>query len=102
MNSKPAGNLMSVMMKLTEQEKENGSYEIAGTTFAQFIKGDFDFRYYRKLDREKDKLVFLFFTGIGQDIFPTFGLFLPLGFNEGPGQALSLAKRSARPPGFKA
>jgi len=37
-------------------------------------------------------LFVLFFTGMGQEIFPSFGLFLPLGFNEGPGQALSIAK----------
>jgi ESS family glutamate:Na+ symporter len=37
-------------------------------------------------------LFVIFFTGMGQEIFPTFGLFLPLGFNEGPGQTLSLAK----------
>jgi ESS family glutamate:Na+ symporter len=37
-------------------------------------------------------LFVILFTGIGQDMFSTFGLFLPLGFNEGPGQALSIAK----------
>jgi ESS family glutamate:Na+ symporter len=37
-------------------------------------------------------LYVLFFTTIGQDLFPSFGLFLPLGFNEGPGPALALGK----------
>ncbi|MFO8112974.1 MAG: hypothetical protein R6T92_10740 [Desulfosalsimonadaceae bacterium] len=34
----------------------------------------------------------LLFTGIGSDLFPTFGFLLPLGFNEGPGQALSIGR----------
>jgi len=34
----------------------------------------------------------LLFSAIGQDLFPSFGLFLPLGFNEGPGPALALGK----------
>ena len=45
------------------QEKVNGSYIISGNAFAQFLKTDIDFRYYRKLNRAKDKLVFRFFAG---------------------------------------
>lgn len=37
-------------------------------------------------------LFVLFFNSMGRDLFPTFGLFLPLGFNEGPGPALALGK----------
>ena len=37
-------------------------------------------------------LLVLFFAVIGIKLFPTFGLFLPLGFTEGPGQALSIGK----------
>ncbi len=36
-------------------------------------------------------LVFLFVFA-GYDLFPTFGLFAPLGFTQGPGQALSFGK----------
>ncbi len=36
-------------------------------------------------------IVFLFVTG-GQPLFDTFGFLLPLGFNEGPGQALSFGR----------
>ena len=32
------------------------------------------------------------FAGFGLELFPTFGFFAPLGFNEGPGQALSFGK----------
>ncbi len=35
--------------------------------------------------------VFLF-NLLGKELFPTFGLLLPVGFNEGPGQALSIGK----------
>ncbi|RJQ74592.1 MAG: hypothetical protein C4519_16430 [Desulfobacteraceae bacterium] len=34
----------------------------------------------------------LLFVGIGWELFPTFGFLLPLAFNEGPGQALSIGK----------
>ena len=38
-------------------------------------------------------LAFVILFGlVGQELFPTFGLFLPLGFNEGPGQSLALGK----------
>jgi ESS family glutamate:Na+ symporter len=33
----------------------------------------------------------LIFNAVGYKLFPTFGLFLPLGYVEGPGQALSIA-----------
>ncbi len=36
--------------------------------------------------------VVLAFIVLGRDIFPTFGFFVPLGFTEGPGQALSIGK----------
>ncbi len=62
--AKPAGNSLSLIMKMSDQEKEDGSYKIADNVFAQFIKTDFDLRYYRKLSREKDKLVFRLFAGI--------------------------------------
>jgi ESS family glutamate:Na+ symporter len=34
----------------------------------------------------------LIFAAFGIDLFPTFGFFAPLGFEEGPGQALSIGK----------
>ncbi|MCD4718654.1 MAG: hypothetical protein K8S13_02180 [Desulfobacula sp.] len=34
----------------------------------------------------------LVFGLFGKDLFPTFGLLAPIGFNEGPGQALSIGK----------
>jgi glutamate:Na+ symporter, ESS family len=37
-------------------------------------------------------LAVLFFSLFGLKLFPTFGFLMPLGFNEGPGQALSFGK----------
>ena len=37
-------------------------------------------------------LFIILFGAIGFDLFPTFGFFAPLGFNEGPGQALSFGR----------
>jgi len=37
-------------------------------------------------------LIVLLLGMFGMDLFPTFGFLLPLGFNEGPGQALSIGK----------
>ncbi len=37
-------------------------------------------------------ILVLGFTMLGYNLFPSFGLFLPLGYVEGPGQALSIAK----------
>ncbi len=62
--TKPAGNSLSLIMKMSDQDKEDGSYKIDDNVFAQFIKTDFDFRYYRKLTREKDMIVFRLFAGI--------------------------------------
>ncbi len=62
-STKLTGNTLSLYKKWTDAEKINGSYEVAGNTFAQFIKTDFDIRYYRKLKRKNDKLVFRLFAG---------------------------------------
>ncbi len=37
-------------------------------------------------------IIVLVYKLIGQDLFPTFGFLVPLGFTEGPGQALSIGK----------
>ncbi len=37
-------------------------------------------------------LLVLILGAFGLELFPTFGLLIPLGFNEGPGQALSMGK----------
>ena len=37
-------------------------------------------------------LFIILFGAFGLELFPTFGFFAPLGFNEGPGQALSFGK----------
>ena len=42
----------------------------------------------------------IFFIGIGLDLFPTFGFLTPLGFIEGPGQALSIGETWQQIAGF--
>jgi len=37
-------------------------------------------------------LFVIVFAFVGLELFPTFGFLVPLGFNEGPGQALSIGK----------
>jgi outer membrane protein assembly factor BamA len=64
-NTKLAGNSLYAIKKWTNADTTiNGGYEIADNTFAQFFKTDIDFRYYRKLKRKNDKLVFRAFGGI--------------------------------------
>jgi len=63
-NGKAAGNTLAGVMLLTNIEKQNESYKIGGNTFAQFVKADIDFRIYKKLKRENDKLVFRTFGGL--------------------------------------
>jgi len=62
--SKAAGNILYKFMDSQNKEKIDGSYILLGNAFAQFFKTDIDFRYYRKLNRAKDKLVFRLFSGV--------------------------------------
>ncbi len=64
MNLESAGNLLSTSFDLAGVEKKNGSYELFNTEFAQYIRGDFDFRYYNVLDKNSS-LVYRVFAGAG-------------------------------------
>ncbi|MCF6365970.1 MAG: BamA/TamA family outer membrane protein [Bacteroidales bacterium] len=61
--AKAAGNLLYKYMDLRNKEKVDGSYILLGNAFAQFIKTDFEIRYYKDLNRAKDKFVFRLFAG---------------------------------------
>ncbi len=63
-NLETGGNLFSAFAGLSEMEKQNGSYHILGNPFAQFIRSDVDFRYYKKLNHN-NTLVGRFFAGAG-------------------------------------
>jgi outer membrane protein assembly factor BamA len=58
------GNTLYAFNKWTDAQKVDSSYVVAGNSFAQFVKTDFDLRYYRKLNRKNDKFVFRLFNGI--------------------------------------
>ncbi|MFW5645051.1 MAG: BamA/TamA family outer membrane protein, partial [Bacteroidota bacterium] len=64
MNLESAGNLLSTSFDLAGVEKKNGSYELFNTESAQYIRGDFDFRYYNVLDKNSS-LVYRVFAGAG-------------------------------------
>lgn len=64
-NLETSGNLMSLAAnQLNGSRNENGSYTIFGIPFAQYIKADADFRYYKVFD-EKNTLVFRIMGGVG-------------------------------------
>ncbi len=63
-NGKLAGNSLSGIMKLSGKEKPDTGYTFLENIYAQFAKADIDLRYYRKLIRENDKLIFRTFVGI--------------------------------------
>ncbi len=64
-NIETSGNLMSLAAsQLNTPKDENQSYTLFGIPFAQYIKIDADFRYYRVVD-ENNSLVFRVMGGIG-------------------------------------
>ena len=62
-NTEQAGFVVASGYKLFGTPNENGNYEIAGNEFAQFIKCDFDIRYYSIID-DKSNFVYRFFAGV--------------------------------------
>lgn len=62
-NTEQAGFVLASGYKLFGTPNENGNYEIAGNEFAQFIKCDFDIRYYSIID-DKSNFVYRFFAGV--------------------------------------
>ncbi len=61
-----AGNLPRLGFELSSrQADEANSYEIAGIRFAQYVKLENDFRYYRRLD-ERNNVAVRFHLGVGR------------------------------------
>ena len=66
-----AGNLLSILDKLLNQQKNSGSYFMLGERYAQYFKSDIDVRYYFMLAKHNqnlkkpDQLVFRVFAGCG-------------------------------------
>lgn len=63
-NLEPAGNLLSLLSSGANlKTNEDGSKNIAGIRYAQYIRSDIDFRYYQKF--RYNTMVYRFSTGLG-------------------------------------
>ncbi|MDD4149724.1 MAG: BamA/TamA family outer membrane protein [Bacteroidales bacterium] len=64
LNLETSGNIPNALYKWTGQEKVDGAFQFIGVEFAQFIKADFDYRYYQ-IFNENQSFVYRGFFGIG-------------------------------------
>ncbi len=58
------GNILGGLSSILNSPKTNGSYEIFGLQYSQFVKADIEAKYY-KIINQSDKIVFRFFGGAG-------------------------------------
>jgi len=63
-NVETAGNLIEGIYELTNQTPVNGSYQLFGTDFSQFLKTDLDLRYYQVFSKS-NSMVYRAYFGIG-------------------------------------
>ncbi len=63
-NAEAAGNMLSLAEKLANRKKNEGAYQILGQPFAQYIKTDFDLRYYYILN-DVSSVAYRGFVGVG-------------------------------------
>ena len=63
-NAEASGNMLSLAKNLTGAEKKDGSYNVFGQPFAQFIKSDVDLRYNYVIN-DVSSIVLRGFLGIG-------------------------------------
>lgn len=63
-NIETAGNFLRGINRLTDATRVDTSYRLLGLEYAQFVKGDFDFRYHRVLN-EANTIVCRAFMGLG-------------------------------------
>jgi len=64
LNAATAGNILSGINKLTNKPNTNGNYQLFGTEYAQYIRADFDFRYYQILN-DANNIVYRINLGVG-------------------------------------
>lgn len=63
-NAETAGNFLSLVSQSSNLEQnEDGSENIAGIRYAQYVRSDFDFRYYQRF--EYNTIVYRFASGLG-------------------------------------
>ena len=68
-NAEASGNLLSVISRMAGLKKsEEGSYNIFGQPFAQYIRTDMDLRYYVILN-DVSSIVYRGFIGVGHSIW---------------------------------
>ncbi len=63
-NTEFSGNLIYAFHSLAGQDTVDGSYQIFNTRYAQYFKGDVDFRFYNVLNKE-NRVVYRLFLGAG-------------------------------------
>jgi len=64
-NFETGGNLLYAIDKIFNAPKNSaGNYTLLNIQYAQYVRPDFDFRYYQKLGRQH-MIVYRFYTGIG-------------------------------------
>ena len=63
-NGELAGNMLATAFNLTGQAKTDGAYTIFNQNFAQYVRGDIDIRYNRKLNNVSS-IVYRAYAGIG-------------------------------------
>ncbi|MCB8995196.1 MAG: BamA/TamA family outer membrane protein [Bacteroidales bacterium] len=64
LNAESAGNILYSIYSTSGAEKVGGAYELFNTSFAQYIRGDIDYRFYNVLDKN-NSIVYRFFAGAG-------------------------------------
>ena len=61
-NTEISGNVLTAVKQLTDAKKVDGSYQIFGIPYSQYVKADIDFRYYQLLN-EANSFVYRIFVG---------------------------------------
>lgn len=64
LNLESAGNLLSTVNRIANNPKVDGNYKIFNTRYAQYVRGDLDFRYNQIID-DNNSVVYRGFIGIG-------------------------------------
>jgi len=102
-NLESAGNVLNLTSNLSKAEKdENGDYTLFGIRYAQYLRSDFDFRYYRPLT-ENQKVVYRAAFGIGVPYGNSSSLPFEKGFFAGGSNGLrGWPVRSLGPGGYVA
>jgi outer membrane protein assembly factor BamA len=64
LNAESAGNILYSAYKISGAEKTNGAYELLNTDFAQYLRGDIDFRHFNIVN-PYSSIVYRIFAGAG-------------------------------------